>query len=165
MILSLLFLSNWSAPGSLPGPRDEVALAREALHVVASLGHDRGRNIGADPGHGHDQRDGFAKGHESSLHALPDGFEGTRDGALSGVDVVEVQTEHDPLVRGHSAVERRAQDVGFRFEARVGELGEHRRIRLAVADGLDHRTRALASSATSSDTNESRLPLAYSSVF
>ena len=84
------------------GPGDEVAGGREAAHVAADLGKDDTSAQFVDPGDRGQKLDGRAKGLDVSVN-LP--IEGV-DRRVYGVDLVQMQAQHDAGSHGRAALGR-----------------------------------------------------------
>jgi hypothetical protein len=118
----------------------QVAGRDEARHVDADLGdHDVGADR-AQARHRAQQLGGLAKRVQPKVHLRFDGG----DGLVQRIDVGEVQLEHEALMCTDVSTQCFEQLGAAGLDARVDARSQPLGVGLAVDDGLQHRTPALA---------------------
>ena len=120
-------------------PGQQVCGRSEARHVDADLGDDDGCGDLAQPGHGAQQRGGLSKRLEPEAHLLLD----LRDGLVQRVDVVQVQLEHEAVMRGDAPAQGLEDVLATGLDA-AHAAGEVCRVMVPVDEGLQHGSAALA---------------------
>jgi hypothetical protein len=93
------FASTLVVGGAEPGPGDQMGRRRKPAHVATDLGDDAGGGERADPGDGGQPPGGFLKGIEALMER---GIE-RAEGAVDGVDLVQVDLQQLPLSRPRRA--------------------------------------------------------------
>src|SRR5262249_54068900 len=87
------------------GPGSEMGVAGKAAHISTDLREDLHCGKGLDARHGPHLLDGGTKGRKPGLHLLVDFV----DGSIEGVDLIEVKTQNEAVLAGHTATQGLAQ--------------------------------------------------------
>ena len=107
-------------------------------HVDADFGDEHARGGVAQAGHRRQAFGGGTKGREGIAEValqLP-------HRAVEGLDLGQVQLEHEAMMRRHAAVQRRRSIARGSLSVARCEIGQPRRVRLSRDQGVQNRSPA-----------------------
>jgi hypothetical protein len=128
------FVETWAQAG----PRDQMTNRREAAHVRTDFCDKDARRRLTEARHGRQEADGGSKGTQRVSNARLD----RRDRCLEGVDLGQVQFDHEPMMVGDATMDRVAQIRPGRLQPPRGEIDEAIGIRFTGDQRVEDRSAA-----------------------
>ncbi len=107
----------------------------ECAHLHPDLGDQGPGDLVADAGHGLQELDLSEKGNEHALDLRVQGL----DRLVGRIDLIQVRSHHEPVMRRDASVKRRGQALSGGLQARVRQAGQRAGVGLARNQRLQHR--------------------------